>query len=157
MSNPFLIYKADKKIAGEITLAGSKSISNRALIIRALSKDHFQLDRLANAKDTELLIKLLESKDELRDAGPAGTRFRFMTAYLSSKEGAQVLTGTERMKQRPIGVLAEALKKLGAKTNKELPKSLLNEAEDGNIESFVALDQQTAPRLESHMEIYKKD
>ena len=115
MSNPFLIYKADKKIAGEITLAGSKSISNRALIIRALSKDHFQLDRLANAKDTELLIKLLESKDELRDAGPAGTTFRFMTAYLSSKEGAQVLTGTERMKQRPIGVLAEALKKLGAK------------------------------------------
>ena len=49
------------------------------------------------------------------DAGAAGTTFRFMTAYLSTKEGSQVLTGTERMKQRPIGVLAEALKKLGAK------------------------------------------
>lgn len=115
MSNPYLIHKADRKIVGEITLAGSKSISNRALIIRALSKDHFQVDRLANAKDTKLLIKLLESNTEVRDAGAAGTTFRFMTAYLSTKEGSQVLTGTERMKQRPIGVLAEALKKLGAK------------------------------------------
>lgn len=115
MSNPYLIRKADRKIVGEITLAGSKSISNRALIIRALSKDQFQVDRLANAKDTKLLIKLLGSNTEVRDAGAAGTTFRFMTAYLSTKEGSQVLTGTERMKQRPIGVLAEALKKLGAK------------------------------------------
>jgi 3-phosphoshikimate 1-carboxyvinyltransferase len=115
MSNPYLIHKADRKIVGEITLAGSKSISNRALIIRALSKDQFQVDRLANAKDTKLLIKLLGSNTEVRDAGAAGTTFRFMTAYLSTKEGSQVLTGTERMKQRPIGVLAEALKKLGAK------------------------------------------
>lgn len=57
---------------------------------------------------------LLESDKEILDAGAAGTTFRFMTAYLSMQKGSQTLTGTERMKERPIGVLAEALKKIGA-------------------------------------------
>ena len=103
-----------KTIKGEITLAGSKSISNRALIIRALSGQDFEISKLANAKDTILLNGLLASDDPVRDAGAAGTTYRFMTAYLSMQEGTQVLTGTDRMKQRPIGVLAEALKGLGA-------------------------------------------
>lgn len=110
----YKIEKPDRSIIGEITLAGSKSISNRALIIRALSGTSFEIKALANAKDTDLIQTLLASKDEVRDAGAAGTTFRFMTAYLALQEGTQVLTGTERMKQRPIGVLAEALKILGA-------------------------------------------
>lgn len=101
-------------IEGEITLAGSKSISNRALTIRALSGQSFDLHKLANAKDTVLLNGLLGSDGEVRDAGAAGTTYRFMTAYLSMQPGTQTLTGTDRMKQRPIGVLAEALKGLGA-------------------------------------------
>lgn len=106
--------KASSDVRGEITLAGSKSISNRALIIRALSGQDFQLHHLANAKDTVLLNGLLRSTDATRDAGAAGTTYRFMTAFLSMQEGTQILTGTDRMKQRPIGVLAEALKELGA-------------------------------------------
>ena len=99
---------------GRIDLAGSKSISNRALIIQALTKEPFQIERLANANDTELLERLLHSGEEVRDTGPAGTTFRFLTAYLSLQPGTQVLTGSDRMKQRPIGVLVEALRQLGA-------------------------------------------
>ena len=114
MHEIYSISKENQRIVGEITLAGSKSISNRALIIHALCDEDFSIARLANAKDTQLLQALLKSESSVRDAGAAGTTFRFLTAYLSTKEGTQLLTGTERMKQRPIGVLAEALKKLGA-------------------------------------------
>lgn len=103
------------RLAGNISLAGSKSISNRILIIRALSGVDFPIHRLANARDTELLESLLASNAEVLDAGAAGTTYRFMTAYLSMQAGTQVLTGTERMKERPIGVLVEALKSLGAR------------------------------------------
>ena len=110
----YTISKKNKNIVGEITLDGSKSISNRVLIIRALSGTNFTVNALAKSNDTELMQKLLASKDTTLDAGPAGTTFRFLTAYLSLQEGTQVLTGTERMKQRPIGVLVDALKQLGA-------------------------------------------
>ncbi len=111
----YLIHKPLPRLKGEIELAGSKSISNRALIIRALCPEPFQIKRLANAKDTELMQQLLASEEEeVLDAGPAGTTFRFMTAYLSRQPGSQVLTGSERMKQRPIGVLVDALRQLGA-------------------------------------------
>ena len=108
------LTKSSKNIKGEITLNGSKSIANRALIIRALCSEDFPIDNLSNSKDTVLMDALLKSDSDVRDAGAAGTTFRFLTAYLSMQEGTQVLTGTERMKQRPIGVLAEALKTLGA-------------------------------------------
>ena len=108
------VHKTDRKIVGTIDLARSKSISNRALIIRALSKQDFPIHHLANAKDTRLLNALLPSNSEVRDAGAAGTTFRFLTAYLSLQNGTQVLTGTERMKQRPIGILVDALRHLGA-------------------------------------------
>ncbi len=97
-----------------LTLSGSKSISNRALIIRALTPGGFEVRRLANAKDTRLLQELLESGLPVLDAGAAGTTFRFLTAYLSLQPGFQTLTGSERMKQRPIGVLVDALRRLGA-------------------------------------------
>lgn len=107
------ISKPDRHLKGEVQLAGSKSISNRALIIQALCTEPFEIKRLANAKDTETLEALLKSKEEVLDVGAAGTTFRFLTAYLASRPGTQVLTGSERMKQRPIGVLVEALRSLG--------------------------------------------
>lgn len=110
----YTISKQNRRIVGEITLAGSKSISNRALIIRALCEENFPIHRLANAKDTQLLDALLKSEKIIRDAGAAGTTFRFLTAYLAMQPDTQVLTGTERMKKRPIGVLVDALRKLGA-------------------------------------------
>ncbi len=108
------IKKSDKKINGTITLPGSKSIANRALIIQALCENDFKIENLSSAKDTRTLIELLASKKTRLDAGPAGTTFRFMTAFLSMKKGTQILTGSERMKQRPIKVLVDALLELGA-------------------------------------------
>ena len=108
------VSKPDAHISGTITLAGSKSISNRALIIRALCTEPFEITGLANAKDTDLLQALLASDEPVRDAGAAGTTYRFMTAYLALQPGEQILTGSERMKQRPIKVLVDALRTLGA-------------------------------------------
>ena len=110
----YLLRKADPRLRGRITLAGSKSIANRVLIIRALCGEDFEIRRLAEARDTRLLRELLQSEEKVRDAGAAGTTFRFLTAFLSMQPGRQLLTGTERMKQRPVGLLVEALRSIGA-------------------------------------------
>ncbi|MBL4650995.1 MAG: 3-phosphoshikimate 1-carboxyvinyltransferase [Aureispira sp.] len=103
-------------IQGEITLNGSKSISNRILMIQAILGEEFSISGLSNAKDTVALKSLLDKLEEpILDAGEAGTAYRFMTAYLAWKGNNQVLMGTKRMCERPIGVLAEALNELGAK------------------------------------------
>lgn len=109
------ISKPDRQLKGEITLDGSKSISNRALIIRALSGLDFPIHGLGDSQDTQTLMRLLSSGEEVLDAGPAGTTFRFLTAYLSLREGTQILTGSARMKQRPIGILVDCLRQLGAR------------------------------------------
>jgi 3-phosphoshikimate 1-carboxyvinyltransferase len=101
-------------LTGRIALTGSKSIANRALIIRALTPGGFPIHRLAAADDTVRLERMLSSDDEVLDAGPAGTTFRFLTGYLSRRPGHQLLTGSQRMKERPIGILVDALRKLGA-------------------------------------------
>ena len=110
----YQIRKSDRSIAGEIQLDGSKSLSNRILIIRALSGHDFDIHHLSTSKDTVTLNKLLQQKTTVLDAGAAGTTFRFMTAFLALQQGSQTLTGSERMKQRPIGVLVDALRQLGA-------------------------------------------
>ena len=110
----YTLSKTNRHIKGTLSLTGSKSISNRALLIQALCEEPFEIKRLAAANDTELMQALIASTEEVRDAGPAGTTFRFLTAYLSLQPGSQILTGTERMKQRPIGVLVDALRSLGA-------------------------------------------
>lgn len=102
-------------IVGEIVLNGSKSIANRALIIRALCGENFNIDNLSNADDTAVLQQLLESESSTLDAGAGGTTFRFLTAYLATREGKDtILTGSERMQQRPIRILVDALNALGA-------------------------------------------
>lgn len=102
-------------VNGVITLNGSKSIANRALIIRALTKDGFDIRNLSNADDTLVLDNLLKSQAKVLDAGAGGTTFRFLTAYLATCEGREVvLTGSERMQERPIRLLVNALRTLGA-------------------------------------------
>lgn len=100
----------------KIKLNGSKSISNRVLIIQAFCRDTFSIDNLSNAKDTSTLAELLNNIQDgaTLDTGAAGTTFRFLTAYLAFQGGVQILTGSARMKERPIKVLVEALRKLGA-------------------------------------------
>lgn len=97
-----------------ILLPGSKSESNRMLILQALSKGAIQVGNLSEAKDTVILNRLLRSRDETLDAGHAGTAFRFLTAFLSFRPRDHVLTGSARMKERPIGPLVEALREMGA-------------------------------------------
>lgn len=122
--NALVSFKGTKNINTEIQLTGSKSECNRALIISALSKKLVKVENLSNAADSVTLDGILNTLKEdteipsqdsqLVDVGPAGTAMRFLSAYLSAKNGNFLLTGTERMKQRPIGILAEALKTLGA-------------------------------------------
>jgi 3-phosphoshikimate 1-carboxyvinyltransferase len=108
------ISKKDKSVTGTIHLPSSKSIYNRVLIIRALSGVDFHISPIPSANDSILLQKLLKSDNSIINAEDAGTTFRFLTAYLSQRPGEYFLTGTDRMKQRPIRILVEALKQLGA-------------------------------------------
>ncbi len=103
------------EIRGDITLDGSKSISNRVLIIRALSGTDFKISHLSTSDDTTTLYNLLKEPPEenIYDVGHAGTTFRFLTAYLALQKGSQLLTGSSRMLERPIGPLVDALRTIG--------------------------------------------
>lgn len=94
---------------------GSKSISNRVLLIDRISGTGSRITGLSDAQDTRTMQWLLRQSGHLFDAGPAGTCFRFMTAFLALRDGEQVLTGSQRMLQRPIGPLVDALNQLGAR------------------------------------------
>ena len=102
------------RLEATISLPASKSISNRALIIYALSGGKNMPSNLSDCDDTEVIINALRNMPEEIDIKAAGTAMRFMTAYLSVMEGTHILTGTERMKHRPIAILVDALRKLGA-------------------------------------------
>ncbi|MCI4670404.1 MAG: 3-phosphoshikimate 1-carboxyvinyltransferase [Bacteroidia bacterium] len=103
------------KLDAKIPLPSSKSESNRALIIQALSQEEIVLENLAEARDTQTMIRLLnDSEGHVLDVLDAGTTMRFLTAYFSATGRDQILTGTPRMCQRPIGVLVDALRELGA-------------------------------------------
>ena len=101
-------------LCASVSLPASKSICNRALVINALSGGDRQVGNLSDCDDTSVMVSALSEMPEVINIGAAGTAMRFLTAYLSVTEGAHVLTGTERMKQRPIGVLVEALRSIGA-------------------------------------------
>ena len=103
-----------KEVKGDIQLPASKSISNRALIIHALSYAGEQIHNLADCDDTNVLVEALHSNTRIFDIGAAGTAMRFLTAFLSKIVGEWVITGSDRMKQRPISILVDALNKLGA-------------------------------------------
>lgn len=108
------LLSAPSHIKATIQLPASKSISNRALIIHALSKGNDVLSNLSDCDDTRVMVKALTEGGEVIDILAAGTAMRFLTAYLSSTPGTHIITGTERMQQRPIQILVNALRKLGA-------------------------------------------
>ncbi len=104
-----------KIVECEIDLPASKSISNRLLIIKALCKKPFSIKNLSKAEDTQVLSNALSLKQKIINVGAAGTSFRFLTSYLSTLAGKEfILTGSDRMKERPIKGLVDALIKLGA-------------------------------------------
>ena len=105
---------APDTLTADINLPASKSISNRALIIHALSGGSQLPENLSDCDDTRDVINALRDVPETIDVGAAGTAMRFMTAYLAVTEGEHTITGSERMRHRPIGVLVDALRMLGA-------------------------------------------
>ena len=98
-------------------LPSSKSISNRALILNALSGNQSIVSNLSSARDTQLMMRLVSSEDHVIDVMDAGTTMRFLTAYFAISGKHKTLTGTERMKQRPIALLVNALRQVGVTIN----------------------------------------
>lgn len=154
-----------KSIKGAIELPASKSISNRLLILKALYGG-FEIGNLSDARDTILLQKALVSEGETVDVGPAGTAMRFLLAYYAAKGETKILTGSDRMKERPIGPLVEALKQLGADITyleKEgYPPVKINPAKlkgskvqiSGNVSSqFISALMMIGPSFENGLEI----
>ena len=109
----YQISKEFQDIAGSICISGSKSESNRLLLLRAYTS-YFKILNLSNSDDTQLMISAIESDKKEINIGHAGTAMRFLTAYFSSiSKNPKILTGSDRMKQRPISVLVDALKDMG--------------------------------------------
>lgn len=103
-----------RNLSAEVTLPASKSISNRALILSALSGGGTRmLTNVSDCDDTTAMLRALTFPDTI-DIGAAGTSMRFLTAFLSIGKGTHLITGSERMRHRPIGVLVDALRQLGA-------------------------------------------
>jgi len=103
-----------ENLSGSVILPSSKSLSNRALIIRALCNNQFNTFNLSSSTDTSLLIKLLQSDENILNSGNSGTVLRFITAYLAFRGEEKIIDGSERMRLRPVGALVDALNHLGA-------------------------------------------
>lgn len=105
---------SSEEIIGAVKITGSKSESNRLLILQALFPQ-IKIENLSNSDDTKVLQKALQSEEESIDIHHAGTAMRFLTAFYATQEGKNVtLTGSDRMQERPIKVLVDALRELGA-------------------------------------------
>lgn len=134
MKQNIILTKKSKSVNGTIQLTGSKSECNRALVIGALSSGKVKVENISDAADTVTLSAALKSESpevrksesnksdpglktqdlRLVNIGPAGTAMRFLTAYFTLQDEEVILTGSERMKQRPIGILVNALREIGA-------------------------------------------
>jgi 3-phosphoshikimate 1-carboxyvinyltransferase len=174
----YRIRKPGKHLKGTIHLTASKSESNRVLIIRALCDRQFSIANLADAQDTRTLEQILTNAQlptpnsqlpTTNDVGPAGTAMRFLAAYFSILPGERILTGSERMKQRPVGILVDALRSLGASveyTEKKGYPPLRIEGKklaggsleiDGSVSSqFISALLMIAPILEKGLELRLK-
>jgi 3-phosphoshikimate 1-carboxyvinyltransferase len=110
----YSVSAKNKTIEGTVRLPASKSISNRVMIINALSYNPYPARNLSDCDDTNVMAAVLNSNSNKFDIGHAGTAMRFLTAFLSKIVGEWEITGSERMQQRPIAILVDALRKLGA-------------------------------------------
>lgn len=111
-----LFIKQHSSLKGEVKrLPSSKSLSNRALILQSMAGSLSVVSNLSDARDTVLMNKLVGTTEKVVDVMDAGTTMRFLTAYFSIKGDSKVMTGTARMKERPIGLLVDALRAIGVK------------------------------------------
>jgi 3-phosphoshikimate 1-carboxyvinyltransferase len=125
-----LVHPPQKSISAEIKLAASKSECNRALIINALTGFQCALSNVSEARDSQTMLRLLGSDSYDADVIDAGTTMRFLTALFAVTNQKKRMTGTPRMCERPIGILVDALRILGADIQYEktegYPPLLLN-------------------------------
>jgi len=166
----YLVSKPDKTLKGSIVLPGSKSVANRALIIHALSYSPYPIENLSESDDTRVMEQVFNSNTNHFDIGHAGTAMRFLTAFLAQIVGEWTITGSDRMKQRPIGILVDALNKLGARIeyleNEGFPplkiygshlKGCVLEL-DGSVSSqYISALLMIAPTLESGLTLRLKN
>ena len=110
----YIVRKTRQNVDIRVDLPSSKSISNRLLIMSALSGGKMEIKNLSDSDDTLIMRQVLNSAGSIKNAGHAGTAMRFLTAYFALVPGEVILTGSERMKDRPVGELVESLRKLGA-------------------------------------------
>ena len=149
-----------------LTISGSKSETNRLLLLQALYPD-IQIHNISDSDDSRVMQQALAGNDAVIDVHHAGTAMRFLTAYFSLQEGREViLAGSERMKERPISILVDALRRLGAKIdyleNEGYPplKITGRKLTGGNIKIDAGVSSQyitalllIAPRLEQGLEL----
>ena len=150
-----------------IPLPSSKSESNRALVIDALTEGENTIKNLAEARDTQTMIRLLHTNPAVFDVLDAGTTMRFLTAFVAVTNQQKVMTGTPRMCQRPIGILVDALRSLGAEIHylgaegypplaiKGLPEQLTNQIRiRGDVSSqYISALLMIAPLLPLGLEL----
>lgn len=164
-----LTYKITKPSAlkASVSLPASKSISNRALILNALAKgDTNLLSNISDCDDTNVMLKALSFESNDINIGAAGTSMRFLTAFLSTTPGTWNITGSERMKQRPIKILVDALRKIGADIeyteNEGFPPLRINGKEldggeielDGSVSSqYISALLMIAPKLKNGLSL----
>src|SRR6187431_434777 len=101
-------------LSGTIILDSSKSISNRALIIRSLCKEPFEIHRLSSSDDTDALVTMLSSEEDVLYSGHAGSSYRFMVAKACLGDREVTINASEQLRRRPVGPLVKALQTLGA-------------------------------------------
>lgn len=166
----YIVSKPDNTLKGSIVLPGSKSVANRALIIHALSYSPYDIENLSDSDDVRVMNEVINSNSNVFDIGHAGTAMRFLTAFLAQIVGEWTITGSERMKQRPIGILVDALNKLGARIeyleNEGFPplkifgshlKGCVLEL-DGSVSSqYISALLMIAPTLEGGLTLRLKD
>ena len=113
------LSRNNRSIKGIIEIGGSKSESNRLLMLREYSSD-FKITNLSKSDDTKTLNDALANNNKVIDVNHAGTAMRFLASYFASKLNSEItLTGSDRMKNRPIGILVDALRDLGAEIEYE--------------------------------------
>ncbi|WP_298368497.1 3-phosphoshikimate 1-carboxyvinyltransferase [uncultured Lutibacter sp.] len=160
------INRINKIVTGNIQITGSKSETNRLLILQQFYKN-LKIENVSNSDDSILMQKALANTSSEINIGHAGTAMRFLTSYFSVKENSQViLTGSHRMKNRPIKILVDALKSLGAEieyiekngfpplkiTGKKLTKDFVEI--DGNVSSqYISSLLLIAPTLQNGLKI----
>ncbi len=159
---PFTQKHLEGPFKNEINLPASKSISNRLLLIKAISNKKFKIENLSDADDTRILKKALQLTDKIIYSGEGGTTFRFLLALLASKEGTWKLSGSKRLMLRPIEPLIDSLRKIGGDIKREKTHLLIKgkKLEGGKISVNAGVSSQfisalllVAPTFKNELQI----